>query len=216
MDQSIKSRVIALAQTDPFLTVKDLAREAGTTTRYVRTILSEADLSLHELRKAYARRLEKRRASEERSDTFPIQEELIIAKVAGSNVHTSVPDWAELELFQASMVERMRSQLCYVQLLTPKQLTLPRHHDSLCLRQLLPKAIQKQLVVTGQKAEVVHTPDGLGEILDLPRTGQALKLTTVLAAHDEPVALEIRWLGLEGLVLQWSISEPELAIRLDG
>lgn len=53
-----KSLVIAEARRDPFLTVDEIARRVGTTPRYVRTTLSEARLSLAQLRKAYARRID--------------------------------------------------------------------------------------------------------------------------------------------------------------
>src|SRR5690554_4953319 len=49
-----KHRVLQVAQSDPFLTVAEIASAVSTTPKYVRTILSEAGISLAKLRKAYA------------------------------------------------------------------------------------------------------------------------------------------------------------------
>lgn len=54
-----KDYIIRLAQDDPFLKIEEIAVMANTTTRYVRTILSEANLSLMDLREEYARKMEK-------------------------------------------------------------------------------------------------------------------------------------------------------------
>ncbi|GAB6099249.1 hypothetical protein JCM16358_11280 [Halanaerocella petrolearia] len=57
-----KERVIYLAKRDPFLKVERIAELAETSSHYVRTVLSEANLSLTKLRKEYAenkRRLDK-------------------------------------------------------------------------------------------------------------------------------------------------------------
>ena len=53
-----KERVIYLAKQDPFLKVEKIAQLAETTSHYVRTVLSEADLSLTKLRENYARKNE--------------------------------------------------------------------------------------------------------------------------------------------------------------
>lgn len=53
-----KEKVIYLAKNDPFLKVEELAEQVGTTSHYVRTVLSEAKLSLTKLRKRYARKME--------------------------------------------------------------------------------------------------------------------------------------------------------------
>jgi|GEM_PF-1548688 hypothetical protein len=53
-----KEIILENASRDPFLKIEDLAKLANTTSRYVRTILSEADLSLMDLRKEYARKIE--------------------------------------------------------------------------------------------------------------------------------------------------------------
>ena len=57
-DQTIKARVIKVVQSDPFLSIEEIAAQVRTTPRYVRTILSEANLSLTQMRKQYAKHME--------------------------------------------------------------------------------------------------------------------------------------------------------------
>lgn len=54
-----KEFIIRVAKSDPFLKIEEIAEQAKTTQRYVRTILSEANLSLMNLREEYARKMEK-------------------------------------------------------------------------------------------------------------------------------------------------------------
>lgn len=212
MDHSIKGQVIALAKRDPFLTVKELAEEVGTTTRYVRTILSESDLSLNEMRRFYAKSLRRSVDEEYAKDTMTIQPELTITKVTGNKVASFVPNWAELELFQASARQQSSSLCSYVELITPEELTIRTGHNS--LREFLPEDCHGQLEIGWQKAAIVRAPEKLSEILDLPKQSQVLKLTTMLQVGKTPQAVEIRWFGLDGLVLEWSQLEPELKIAL--
>lgn len=53
-DLTKKERVAYIAKKDPFLKVERIAQLAETTPHYVRTVLSEANLSLTRLRKEYA------------------------------------------------------------------------------------------------------------------------------------------------------------------
>ncbi len=55
-----KEQIINYAQNDPFLKISDIAEYVQTTPRYVRTILSEANISLMKLREKYARSMERR------------------------------------------------------------------------------------------------------------------------------------------------------------
>ncbi|WP_027339341.1 hypothetical protein [Halonatronum saccharophilum] len=54
-DLTKKERVVYLAKKDPFLKVDRIAQLAETTAHYVRTVLSEANLSLTKLRREYAK-----------------------------------------------------------------------------------------------------------------------------------------------------------------
>ena len=55
-----KEQIINFAQSDPFLKISDIAEHVQTTPRYVRTILSEANISLMKLREKYAKNMEER------------------------------------------------------------------------------------------------------------------------------------------------------------
>lgn len=213
MEDSIKGRVIALAKGDPYLTVKDLAREAGTTTRYVRTILSEANLSLHEMRRLYARRLEgdRTRSSQE---LLSVPRELTIRKVAGREVANALARWQEVDLFVASRLQRQGSLLGFEQLITPAELQIGLKSDGTSLRSLLPSKLRGKLEVVEQKAEILPAPEELASSLALTPGEQVLRLTTYLQVEKEPVALEVRWLALSGLVLKWSRFAEEIAIEL--
>ncbi|NLY29008.1 MAG: UTRA domain-containing protein [Firmicutes bacterium] len=55
-----KDQILYIARQDPFLKVEEIAAKVETTPRYVRTILSEAKVSLMQLRRTYARKMEER------------------------------------------------------------------------------------------------------------------------------------------------------------
>lgn len=211
-DISIKEQVIRLAQEDPFLTVENLAQKATTTSRYVRTILSEAGLSLNQMRKEYARRLERNLDGEQGKEGTVFQEELRITKVSGAKISPPVREWLKLELFRASALQKLGSLVSYVELITPEALLLETSFTS--VRELLPAKSLAELEIGTQKAEIVLPSKGLQNLLDLPRFSQAFRLTTCLTKKGLPLALEIRWLGLEGLVLEWSQLEPELKVNI--
>ncbi|MFW6035872.1 MAG: GntR family transcriptional regulator [Halothermotrichaceae bacterium] len=63
-----KEQIINFAQSDPFLKISDIAEYVQTTPRYVRTILSEANISLMKLREKYARNMEKRLKNDEHNE----------------------------------------------------------------------------------------------------------------------------------------------------
>lgn len=68
-----KEQIINFAQNDPFLKISDIAEYVQTTPRYVRTILSEANISLMKLREKYARSMEKRlQTPEETENTLSV------------------------------------------------------------------------------------------------------------------------------------------------
>ena len=63
MNYKTKKEIIIENAYRILLKIEDLAELANTTSKYVRTILSEANLSLMELRKDYARSIEDKRYS---------------------------------------------------------------------------------------------------------------------------------------------------------
>jgi len=58
-----KEQILEDVRKDPFQKIDHVAKRANTTPRYVRTILSEANLSLMNLRREYARKMEKNQQS---------------------------------------------------------------------------------------------------------------------------------------------------------
>lgn len=63
-----KEQIINFARSDPFLKISDIAENVQTTPRYVRTILSEANISLMKLRERYARNMEQRLENTKEND----------------------------------------------------------------------------------------------------------------------------------------------------
>ncbi len=212
MDGSVKAQVIALATKDPFLTVEELAQIVGTTNRYVRTILSEADLSLDLMRRNYARILEKRLGEQREVIPLPAEGELQIKKIPGSEISEHVGEWSKQEIFQASAFFKTGDQIRYEQLITPERIDLKSHYSG--LRELLPSESSASLVVNEQKAEILWAPDNLSSALGCIHSSQVFKLTTVLHSSGLPHAIEICWFSLDGLVLRWSGEEPEVKISL--
>ncbi len=212
MAESVKAKVIALAKADPFLTVEELSERADTTTRYVRTILSEAGLSLNRLRRQYARRLERRLGDEAPDLRTPAPVELGVVQIRGAEVRSALVPWhAEDKLFQVSAVDFGAGLKSFVQLITPHSVTM--HPDYIDLRRLLPCPTP---AVGEQKVEILLGEHALNALLDLPAQARLLRLSSVLTAQGEIIALERRWFGLEGIALRWSKLEPELKVYLTG
>ncbi|NMB02817.1 MAG: hypothetical protein GX971_15060 [Firmicutes bacterium] len=210
MDRSVKARVIALAKRDPFLKVEELAAEAQTTASYVRTILSEAQLSLNEMRREYARRLERNVDTKQMEMGLEIQKELRITRINGAMVQPAIPIWEGEELYQASAPEKLGPLTCYVRLITPCPLKIMEKYSS--LRDLLTSPSDQQLEVKEQRVEIIPAPEELARILNLPKFSQLLQLTTTLYQGKLPLAVETKWFGAEGLVLEWSKLESELKV----
>lgn len=211
MDRSIKAQVIALAKSDPFLTVDELAHKAQTTPSYVRTILSEAQLSLNEMRREYAKRLE-RNIEAKQMEALEVQKELRIIKIAATTVTPEVESWLGHELFQASAPQKIGSQLGYARLITPEALNFVDDYST--IRDLLPRSIAQHLEVKEQRAEIIPASQGLASFLQLPKLSWILQLTTSLYHQNAPIAIETTWAGADGLVLEWSQTEPELKLSM--
>lgn len=213
MSESVKGKVIALAKADPFLTVEELSEQAATTPRYVRTILSEAGLSLNRLRKQYARRLERRLGQQRRSISAPFSENLEVLKITGAKVESSLVAWGEDKgLFQISALNKWAEITSYEQLITPCSVTVRSNYIN--LRELLPYG--PELMVGAQKIEIINGEDLVNSLLALDQSEPVARLSSVLTVGNEVIALERRWFGLDGAVLRWSQQEPELKVHLTG
>ncbi|HHY09537.1 MAG TPA: hypothetical protein GX528_03105 [Firmicutes bacterium] len=213
MDRSTKEKVIAQARQDPFLTVEEIAKMAETTERYVRTILSEADLSLTQMRKTYARSLERRLGRLVPKQDLPVQKELKISQLRSARLAGKLNLPQGQELFEISHLTTKKGVLSYVQLVTAEQVVLAPQRN--CLRELLPYPAG-EVYAGEQKAETVAAGPGLAEILDLLPDQRVLKISTLLHRGKEPIALEFRWLPWEGIVLRWSAQSREVEVLQTG
>ncbi|NLJ80088.1 MAG: hypothetical protein GX335_03575 [Firmicutes bacterium] len=211
--RSTKEKVIEIAQSDPFLSIETIAQSAGTTARYVRTILSEADLSLTAMRKNYARNLERRLGQELAARDFPVEKDLQIKRVKARDYSHLMDFSGKKELFQISHFSREKGLESYIQILTAEEVTLGSEYSG--LRELL-SGPGRQLRVGRQWAEVVSAGFQLAEAFGLARGAQLLRLSTILHKEEKPVALELRWFALEGLVLQWPAQKGEVQVTLTG
>ncbi|MFO7819399.1 MAG: GntR family transcriptional regulator [Halanaerobacter sp.] len=118
-----KEQIINFARHDPFLKINDIAENVDTTPRYVRTILSEANISLMELREKYARNMEQRLAGD-RSDfqqaTIKLLEkdkdfeagEINIKEIDNLEFNDLVKTKADEELYKIVQEKLVESQVC--------------------------------------------------------------------------------------------------------
>ena len=106
-----KEQILHLAATDPFMRVSEIAEKVDTTTRYVRTTLSDAGVSLSELRRNYARSMERRlgvesgKSHQSRENEIAIDSHELIGKPQISQV-------VDAEAAGALHVSSDRSLLC--------------------------------------------------------------------------------------------------------
>ena len=95
-----KEQIINFAQSDPFLKISDIAEHVQTTPRYVRTILSEANISLMKLREKYARNMEKRLKNDEDSELqakVSLKEEYSFNQLQVGSIKTEPADESDYE-----------------------------------------------------------------------------------------------------------------------
>lgn len=101
-----KEQIINFAQSDPFLKISDIAEYVQTTPRYVRTILSEANISLMKLREKYARNMEKRLKNDKRSELqakVSLRDEYTYNNLESSSIEVDMADenlYPEIDRFR--------------------------------------------------------------------------------------------------------------------
>lgn len=211
MSASIKEQIIGAALQDPFLTVEQLAQKVGTTAPYVRTVLSEADLSLNKLRKDYARQLQYRLGERQVQEKFSVQRELQVGRLPES-AWERFPQLDHFELFLVEVMGENMGHPVYMQLITGLPLTINKKYEN--LRELLPQEVK--LEVKEQRVEVVFGPQKLTQAMGLPEGSHILKLTTYLHSSTRGEAVEILWLPMNGLALEFLPENGELKIALTG
>lgn len=202
MGESIKDRIIQAAQSDPFLSVGEIARLVGTTQQYVRTILSESGYSLTKLRRDYVKKME-RRVGQARAGTeltLPAQEKLEIRQISAPHLAKLLGVPEDSPLFQASRVLTQSGFQGLGQLVTGQNLTLRPDCTRLC--ELLPVPLEA-LTMRKQWAVVVPAPKALQELLGLDMEERVFRLGSLWESQGRPVAVEFFWIPAEGYVLTW-------------
>lgn len=207
-----KELILALARRDPFLTIDEIAREAGTTARYVRTILSEAKLSLMELRKQYARTMQRRLGVDV---VLPDPNRGLTQALASSGRHVGVnqlgvvravnsaiaktlgvaPDTPLLILTRLRLVD---DQPFFVnQIVTNQVLTVDTQvmESEVPLRQALGLEIPGRTRFAERSIEVVPADESLAQSLGLEPGEPLLKSGNLIVTDDEPVGIEYNYFG---------------------
>ncbi|GEM_PF-571524 len=225
-----KDFVVRLAQADPFMSVDEIAARARTTSRYVRTVLSEAGLSLQQLRRRYARQMERRLALDVRVPGGGQGLFHALAE-AGNKMETRClrvaqcrePELAEwlgvapsTTLLEISRVRVVNGRPFYVnQIVTSRHLTVNEAilNTEGPLRETLGLGGQGGFDLAERTLDVVAATAYLAESLEVEAGAPLLRSGNVLMVSGERVAIEFNYfdaarvrLVLEGV--------PDYGLRL--
>lgn len=219
MADSIKERILQTAQADPFLSVEKIAKQVGTTQQYVRTILSEAGISLTKLRREYAKQMERKLGyaqdrGEEMDLEVPSHGRLEVSQIEAPQIAEMLGLGANTSLFQASAFTATGMSAPSVglaQLITHHPLTLRADYNS--LRELLPEAIG-MLSAAKQWVVALPAPRALQETLGLGSSDTVFRLATLWVNQEGPAAIEFFWVQAEGHALTWSNGGEGLAFEV--
>lgn len=205
-----KDQVIRFAQTDPFMSVDEIAAQVGTTPRYVRTILSEAGLSLLALRRSYARQMERRLGLDirvARGGTGLVN----ALAAAGKRLETvrirvtqvSDPELAEwlgvpptAPLLEVSRVRVVNGRPLYVnQVVTSRDLTVSELvlTDERPLRETLGLGEPGAVVFDERTLDVVPATAYMAESLEVAVGAPILRSGNVIRVGTERVAIEFNY-----------------------
>lgn len=215
MAGSTKEKVIHLAQSDPFLTVEQLAQQCHTTPRYVRTILSEARISLSQLRKEYARSMERRLAEQDRvyfDLHLPITKELYVTEIQNAQFCTMLHLPQNSVLCQVSHLTYIDEIPAFTQLVTGEAVTVMPNCSF--LRELIRG--HKDLHIGEQWVEVLDAPERLQKALGSGYNKQVFRLCAILYNDEHPSALEFQWIPVDGVALHWSGKATKVKISAVG
>lgn len=204
MSETIKAKVIQLVQKDPFLSIEEIASQVETTPRYVRTILSEANLSLLQLRKQYARAMEqqlKREIVPTAAQEYDPQLKLV--KVIDPVAAKLLDQDPDAELMKISRMQRLERIPIFCELITYLDLELRLDDLSGPLRQILTSAKGiNNLQLQRSWVEVAVNQGGLSKLLTAREDQPLLKLTYLLTDGVVPIGIETQWLPTEGILLR--------------
>jgi len=204
MSETIKAKVIQLVQKDPFLSIEEIASQVETTPRYVRTILSEANLSLLQLRKQCARAMEqqlKREIVPTAAQEYDPQLKLV--KVIDPVAAELLDQDPDAELMKISRMQRLERIPIFCELITYLDLELRLDDLSGPLRQILTSAKGiNNLQLQRSWVEVAVNQGGLSKLLTAREDQPLLKLTYLLTDGVVPIGIETQWLPTEGILLR--------------
>lgn len=205
-----KDLILALARRDPFLKIEEIASEAGTTARYVRTILSEARLSLMELRKEYARTMQRRLGVDV---VVPDANRGLTQALTSAGRHVGVnqlgvvrsvnPELANTlgvppsePLLVLSRVRLVDQEPFFVnQIVTNQVLTVDPDvmEGERPLRQLIGLEIPGRTRFVDRSVEVIPADEAMAHSLGLEPGDPILKSGNLIVTDDEPVGIEYNY-----------------------
>lgn len=225
-----KYEVIRLAQADPFMSVDEIAAQVHTTARYVRTILSEAGLSLLALRRRYARQMERRLGLDIRvahggkgllSALTEAGNRLEVRRIRVAQVtDPELAEWLGVSptatLLEISRVRVVNGRPLYVnQVVTSRDLTVNELilTDEGPLRETLGLGAGGEIEFDERTLDVVPASQHLAECLEAEVGAPILRAGNVLRVGNERVGIEFNYfdatrvrLVLEGV--------PDYALRI--
>ncbi|NLM26245.1 MAG: UTRA domain-containing protein [Firmicutes bacterium] len=213
--ETIKSKVLRVARQDPFLSIEEIANQVETTPRYVRTILSESQVSLMQLRKEYAKRLEQQLQPSHGLPTVTREYEpqLKIDKVVDSEMAKLLDCPAEQELLRVSRLDIINQIPVFVELTTYREVTVSNLKGS--LRQLLSIGNQEKTVKPGESwIEVVPNNDSLSKLLTGRENQPLLRVCFLLYNKEVPIAVETQWLSADGVLLRSKTGSIEIEAQV--
>jgi len=205
-----KEHILSLAQRDPFLRVEEIAAKAETTPRYVRTILSEARISLMQLRRDYARTMERRlginvtvdRAGQGLSDALSLAgnevgvNKVRVVQVVDARLAQILGAPKEESLLKVSRVRLVNKRPFYVsEVITHKHLVVEEDlaTSEKPLRQLLGLEIPGETGFVDRSLEVEPADAYIAACLGLSAGHPVIKSGNVIVTRDERVGIEFNY-----------------------
>lgn len=217
--QSKKARVLCLARSDPFLTVEEIARAVGTTSRYVRTSLSEAGLTLTELRRRFVEDLRQRLREEfgaDRPGSKPAVEtrRLRVAQRVDADLAALLGVAPDTPLLEISRVRLKDGEPLYVnQLVTTRHVTVTEELLSAGdpLHQILAQPGQSgELAIVKRTVDIEPASEYIAESLRV-EAGHPILRSSALIATSKGVAAAVEISYFDALRVR---VELETAARL--
>lgn len=219
MRNTKKAKIIEYARKDPFLKIEDLAQQAETTPRYVRTILSEANLSLMKLRKEYAKRIENRNnqiydrllfnyiLDISFQNNISPQETLIYNNPQDFNV---LPGNIKQSYFHYSFLNELNGKpWCANTVIINKDFL--ESEDSLSFEEtvkLLSQLLkEKDTFLSNIRIKIELSSNQVGDLLEMPQLSPLFKIEQTVKLDSKNVLLMLAYFNSENISLSFSVNE---------